>query len=174
MRRKTFAFSLMPVLFWFAASATAQQNTAPSNRTAEVTVRGCVTGGERYTFMQASTGAIFQLQGQKGRFAPVQGKLIEITANEFAPRDNSELPILRVNNLRIVADKCPIHAHPESKAGNAAPANRPSTRENPATTPYTDPGTATQAPPNENDPNISGAEGPPSPGTGNPPKPPQQ
>ncbi|HTZ95840.1 MAG TPA: hypothetical protein VMB18_05555 [Terriglobales bacterium] len=170
MRHQMLALSLLPGLL--LCSASAQQKA--SSRTAEVTVRGCITGGERYTFMQAGTGAMFQLQGETDRFAPVRGKLVEITADEFAPRDHSELPILSVNNMRLVADKCPIHAHPESKAANPAPANRPSTRENPATTPYTDPGTATQAPPNENDPNISGAEGPPSPGTGNPPKPPQQ
>ena len=173
MRHKMLVLALVPGLLWIAPSAVARQSSASSNRTAEVTVRGCVAGGERYTFMQASTGAMFQLQGQTDLFAPVQGKLVEITGNEFAPPDKSELPILRVNDLRTVADKCPIHAHPGSKAANAPPINHPSTRENPSTTPYTDPGTATQAPPNVNNPNISGAEGAPSPGTGNPPKPPQ-
>lgn len=174
MDRQRLALALVPWLLWLAASATAQQSPSSSSRTAEVTIRGCVTGGERYTFMQASTGAIFQLQGQTDRFSSAQGKLIEITGNEYAPRAHSELPILRVNNLRVVSEKCPIHAHPESKAAKSAPTNQPSTHENPNTTPYTDPGTATQTPPNVNDPNISGAEGPPSPGTGNPPKPPQR
>src|SRR5579872_2979826 len=122
----------------------AQQDTTPApprdrsaaapTQTAEITIRGCVSGETRYTFMQSSTGAMFALTGESSRFAPVRGKLVEITADEFAPQDHS--------------------------------------RES-ATAPYADPGIQSQTPPNVNNPNISGDTGAPSPGTGNPPNPPQ-
>ena len=50
--------------------AVGQQPTTPSpaDRTAEISVRGCVSGEKRYTFMQASTGAEFELVGETDRF----------------------------------------------------------------------------------------------------------
>jgi hypothetical protein len=176
MRQGTFTLFGFSVLFWCSALAIAQQpaGTTPTTRTAEITVRGCVSGGKRYTFMQSSTRAIFALQGDSSRFAPVEGKLIEITANEFAPQPNSgELPVLRVDDLRVVADKCPIEARAGSNKGSVPATNQGANSGSPATVPYADPGTLTQRPPNVNNPNISGDTGSPSPGTGNPPKPPQ-
>ena len=176
MRRGMVTLFELSVLFWCSALAAAQQPAASSatNRTAEITVRGCVSGGNRYTFMQSSTRAMFALSGDPSRFAPIQGKLVEITANEFAPKPNSgELPVLRVNDLRVVADKCPIQTRAASDKANIPAADQRSTTRPAATVPYADPGTVTQRPPNVNNPNISGDTGSPSPGTGNPPKPPE-
>lgn len=159
-----------------SAPSQTQQN-ADRSRTAEITIRGCVSGGERYTFMQASTGAMFALtKEQTDRFAPVRGKLIEITANEFAPQPKSyELPKLKVNTLHIVADKCPIQARAASRPAipSAADQGPPASASSPDTTPHRDPSTVDQTPPNVNNPNNSGDNGAPSPGTGNPPSPPQ-
>lgn len=147
----------------------------------------CERGGKRYTFVQASTGAMFALTeetnkettgktaGQTDRFARVKGKLIEVTANEFPPRGKAnELPKLQVKRLRVIANKCPA-IHRTASTGTPCLAdqkpNVPAT--SPSTKPYVDPGTETQTPPPENNPNISGDSGAPSPGTGNPPCPPQ-
>jgi hypothetical protein len=166
------------------AWATDQQDTtsaqsqgrvgATATSTAEITIRGCVSGGKRYTFMQASTGAIFALTGTN-RFAPIRGKLVEITANEFAPQGKSgELPKLQVNNLRIIAGTCPIEARAASTTASVPSADQGQlAATSPATEPYADPGTVSQAPPNVNNPNIAGDTGAPSPGTGNLPSPPQ-
>ena len=119
-----------------SASSSAHPSETPT-RTAEITIRGCISGGKRYTFMQASTGEMFALAGKADRFASARGKLIEITANEFAPEAKSDqLPELRVNILRVIADKCPIQAHPEPRMPNPAatspgpppPASSPATR----------------------------------------------
>jgi hypothetical protein len=185
VRRRTVNLTLAALALLFSAVAIAQQGTtstpsqdhpnANGTRTAEIKIRGCVSGGKRYTFMQASTEAMFELIGDKNRFASARGKLVEIAANEFAPQGNSdELPKLRVNKLRVIADKCPIQARaasrPKPPSANEGP---PAAAESPDTAPYADPGTQTQTPPNVNNPNISGDTGAPSPGTGNPPKPPQ-
>ena len=161
----------------------AQQNTTPApsrdhsaapTQTAEITIRGCVSGQTRYTFMQSSTGAMFALTGESSRFAPVRGKLVEITADELAPQDHSrELPKLRVRNLHVLADKCPIQARAASRTKIPSANQGHPAAESPATAPYADPGTQSQTPPNVNNPNISGDTGAPSPGTGNPPNPPQ-
>jgi hypothetical protein len=186
MGRRIATFLVATLALWFSAWAMAQQNTtsSPSQdhpnavpaRTAEITIRGCVSGAKRYTFMQASTGAIFALTGKTDRFASVRGKLIEVTANEFAPPQNKSngLPKLSVNKMRVVGDKCPVQAHPEPPSKpNSAWTNPPPPATSPATRPYADPGTVSQKPPNVNNPNISGDTGAPSPGTGNPPSPPQ-
>jgi len=167
----------------FAAPAVSRQNTSPApaqNRaasapspTAEITIRGCISGDKRYTFMQASTGAVFDLAGKTARFAPVRGKLIEVTANELAPPENTnQSPRLQVKTLKVVADRCPIQSAPvktaNSPSSNQAPAPAP-----PGTERYRDPSTETQTPPNVNNPNMTGDTGTPSPGTGNPPSPPQ-
>ncbi len=159
----------------------AQQNTtriasgsvpSPAS-TAQITIRGCVSGGKRYTFMQAGTGAMFELTGETSRIARVQGKLIEVKATELAPQGESdELPKLMVNNLRVVRNKCPIQARGPSKVRASAPDEGQPPPKSPATAPYGDPGAERQIPPNVNNPNISGDTGTPSPGTGNPPKPP--
>jgi hypothetical protein len=147
---------------------------ADSSTTAEITLRGCVSGGKRFTFMQASTGAMFELTGKTDRVVSSQGKLVEISATEFAAGGESdELPKLQVHYLRVVADKCPIQARPPSanqtrpSTGQHPPGPEPS----PSTRPYADPGTVNQAPPAVQNPNIEGDTGAPSPGTGNPPPP---
>ena len=184
MGRRTARFLAATLTLWFSSGIAAQQNSpsqehpdAAKARNAQITIRGCVTGEKRYTFMQASTGAIFDLTGRTDRFAPVRGKLIEVTANEFAPsQDKSNgFPKLSIKKMRVVADKCPIQAHPEPMKPNSAWTNPqpPPPATSPATRPYADPGTVSQTPPDFNNPNISGDTGSPSPGTGNPPSPPQ-
>jgi hypothetical protein len=112
--------SLSPWLF-------AQQATSA----AQITLRGCVMGAQRYTFMQASTGAEYnitesniakQSSSEVPDFSSLCGKLIEITGNEYAPNagQNSALPTLSVNKVRIIADQCPIHPGSESRAANIA------------------------------------------------------
>lgn len=109
--------------------------------------------------MQASTRAIFALTGTN-RFAPIQGKLVEITANELAPQGKSgELPDLQVNNLRVSAGKCPIQARAASTTATLPSADQGQGQlavTSPATEPYADPGTVSQVPPKVNDPNIAG------------------
>lgn len=156
------------------AAASTQQNHSnkASSATAEITIRGCVSGGNRFTFMQTNTRAAFDLIGKTDPLVPVQGKLIEITATEFAGGGRpDELPKLQVHNLRVIADKCPIQAQPPSANRTPAPApqNPPGPAQSPSTRPYADPGTVNQSPPNAPNPNINGDTGAPSPGTGNPP-----
>lgn len=169
-------------------SAQAQQQTTPprsaqsshattdhvtNSPTAEITIRGCVNGDKRYTFMQANTGAVFALTEEPtDRFAPVRGKLIEITANEFAPQPNSnELPRLNVKTLNVVADKCPIQARAAARPRIDNGSSQAPPTASPDATQHVDPGTVNQTPPNVNNPNMTGATGAPSPGTGNPPPP---
>ena len=54
----------------FSVAVVAQQNSWTQEypsvgpaRNAEINIRGCVSGEKRYTFMQASTGEIFDLTG---------------------------------------------------------------------------------------------------------------
>lgn len=157
-------------------SSSPQQHASAVAPTAVITTRGCISGAKRYTFMQTSTGAMFELSGETDRFVAVRGKLVEITGDELAPQPQSgELPTLKVNSLRVVADKCPIQARASSATANSTSANKTRAPSSGAsgTTPYTDPGTESQTPPNVENPNVSGATGAPSPGTGNPPAPPQ-
>ncbi|MFZ0291985.1 MAG: hypothetical protein WAL52_00155 [Candidatus Sulfotelmatobacter sp.] len=181
MARRMTKFLVATLTLGFSAMVVAQQNSATQERpnvapaapNAEITIRGCVSGDKRYTFMQASTGEMFDLTGSTDRFAAVRGKLIEVTANEFAPSQNKPngLPKLSVNKMQVVADKCPVQAHPEPSKPNSAWTNPqpPPPATSPATRPYADPGTVNQTPPNVNNPNTSGDTGSPSPGTGNPP-----
>lgn len=185
MSRKITRFFVATLALWFSGWGMAQQNPASSPsrdhpnevtaRTAEITIRGCVTGAKRYTFIQASTGTIFALTGKNDRFASVRGKLVEVTAKELAPLQNksSEFPKLSVDEMRVVGDKCPVQAHPEPNQPDSAWTNSQQSATSPATRPYADPGTVSQKPPNVNNPNISGDTGAPSPGTGNPPNPPR-
>ena len=118
MARSSVSLSLLVLALVFSAAAQQTTTSAPSadhpnansTRTAEIKIRGCVNGGKRYTFMQASTEAMFELLGDNNGFNSARGKLVEITANELAPQGSDELPKLRVNDLRVIADKCPIHA----------------------------------------------------------------
>jgi len=178
--RRIAKFLMAILILSFSAAIAAQQNSpspehpnAVSARNAQITIRGCVTGGKRYTFMQVSTGALFDLNGSTNRFVHVRGKLIEVTANEFSPSQNTSngLPKLSVNKMRIVANKCPIQAHPEPNLPSSAWKNPqpPPPAPSPATSPYADPGRVSQSPPNVNNPNTAGDTGAPSPGTGNPP-----
>lgn len=165
---------------WALAQKSEDSTPSPSNpnptstSTAKITIRGCITGGKRYTFMQASTGAVFALNEDTVRFGPVTGKLIEVTANERAPQPKSdELPQLQIDNLKVVAAKCPIQARKENTAAAPVTHSGQNAETSPATEPYVDPGTSSQTPPNVNNPNITGDTGAPSPGTGNPPSQPQ-
>lgn len=178
--------TIAAALFFFSTLTMAQKAT----NAAQITIRGCVMGTQRYTFMQASTGAEYDLatpdaaeahasKGGSGKavdFSSLRGKLIEITGNEYAPmsgKNASTLPTLAVEKARVIADQCPIHPGSVSRA-NASKNRTPATAKSPATPPpYVDPGTESQTPPNINNPNISGDSGAPSPGTGNPPKPPR-
>jgi hypothetical protein len=67
-----------------APSAAVQKN--PQTEARDLTIQGCVTGQERYTFMQASTGAMFGLVGPDSEFAAARGKLAEITGRELPPK----------------------------------------------------------------------------------------
>jgi hypothetical protein len=151
-------------------SRTANSQTGNS-QSAEITIRGCVSGDKRYTFMQASTGAVFALTEERtDRFAPVRGKFIEITAKEFAPQPNSdELPRLNVRALNVVGDKCPIQARAAARPRIDNGSRQAPPEASPDATQHVDPGTVNRTPPNVNNPNIGGATGAPSPGTGNPP-----
>jgi len=164
---------------FLAGLAAAQSSPPPAARTArnaEVTIRGCIDGGQRFTFMQAGTGAMFSLIGQTGRFVPLEGKLVEITGSELPPpAGSSEFPQLQVTQTKIVDNKCPIQAEPRPATANQSTPNRrqPGNAATSQTSPYTDPGTVNQRPQNVSNPNEQGATGAPSPGTGNPPPPPQ-
>jgi len=176
MTRLTLLFLALVSLAPAQQQSSPQSGTARTSRSAEVTVRGCISGGQRFTFMQAGTGAMFSLIGQTGRFVPLEGKLVEVTGSELPPpTGSSELPQLQVTQTKIVDNKCPIQAQPPSATANQASPNRrqPGNRAMPQTSPYTDPGTVNQRPPNVSNPNEQGATGAPSPGTGNPPPPPQ-
>ena len=155
----------------FAQQPGAQNNSATQTNAKQLTIQGCVTGGARYTFMQAGTGAIFELEGDPGQLAPAQGKLSEVTAREVPPK-SGELPRLEVTGLRIVAARCPIQAEARPAGASTSTANPPSpVPKSPATTPYASPGAPNQTPPGVETPNVSGASGTPSPGTGNAPSP---
>jgi hypothetical protein len=173
MRQRTLTLVAVTLFCLSGLSLAQRKTTDSSNPTAEITIQGCVIGGTRYTFLQPSTGAMFALSGDSARFSPVQGKVVEVTANEFAPKPNSnELPRLRVNQMHVVGDKCPVEpraARPSASSPVIRQGTAPTSR--PATGPYADPGTANQGPPNVNNPNISGDTGKPGSGTGNPPQP---
>lgn len=143
-------------------------------------MRGCINGGaQRYTFIQQSTGATFELQGDRSRFEQLRGKTVEVTGHESPPATATginNVPELRVQGLQIIADKCPIEAPgPASTPAAPAPQNgRERQPASPATPRYGSAGAPNQTPPAVgNNPNQPGITGAPSPGTGNPPPPPQ-
>jgi hypothetical protein len=187
MIRDILVSTLLTVLLLWSAGATAQQaqnNSAPpapvknnsQTEARDLTIQGCVTGQERYTFMQTSTGAMFGLVGPGSEFAAARGKLAEITGRELPPKPNApsgELPRLQVKNLQIVAERCPVQPRGARTSERTQPQAVPAP--SPATPRYPPMGAPDQTPPSVgNNPNVPGASGPPSPGTGNPPPQPPQ
>jgi hypothetical protein len=158
----------VPLLLCASPLSFAQQTTGSSTRApnAEITIRGCVNGQNRYTLMQASTGAVFALSGDTARLSSVRGKLIEVTGNEYAP-SSGELPGLTVKTYHVLANDCPIQPRAQAARPPAAGTQGRAPAKSTGTAPYADPGTATQTPPNVNNPNIQGDTGAPGPGTGN-------
>ncbi|PYX83256.1 MAG: hypothetical protein DMG70_11135 [Acidobacteria bacterium] len=94
----------------------------------DLTLQGCIGGHQRYTFMQAGTGVMFQLRGRDPRFARARGKFAEITARELPPNPNppsGEFPQLEVKNLRIVGDQCPVEPRARPSTERTQPQARP-------------------------------------------------
>ena len=161
-----------------AAKAPVSANAGP------ITIRGCVSGGaEAYTLAQSGTGTVFKLQGDSRHFESLRGKQVEVRAREFPPARNAgltELPRLAVDEVRVIGDRCPVQAKgkPAERRSTIPPKNRSNTRSthpNAATPRYQPPGAPDQtAPKVGNNPNVGGANGAPSPGTGNPPSPPKK
>jgi hypothetical protein len=162
----------------------AQSDPAKNAKSAEITIQGCVNGGQRYTLQQAGTGAMFAMMGDSSRFAPFQGKVAEVHASELPPDQQAasgQLPQLEVNAIRLVADKCPEQPKSNPGAASTGPAygGVPAQKPAPAvsTRPYRSPNAENSVPPSGGqNPNISGATGAPSPGTGSTPQqpPPQR
>lgn len=152
-----------------------QQNPNTSSAS-NITLRGCVNGGERYTFIESDTGSMFNIVGNTDPIADMRGKFAEVTARELPPDRNSAggaFPQLEIQKAKVISDVCPIKS--KAPKQNAAPGqNAPTANSSPSTgpesTPYSPAGAPNQRPPNVgNNPNPTGATGPPSPGTGNPP-----
>ena len=173
---------LFALLLAVAASAqnqpaTAAQSTPTRNaKSADITVQGCVSGGERYTLMQVSTGAMFAMTGDTTRFAPYKGKFAEVRASELAPNQHSasgELPQLQVKETKVVADKCPEQPKANTGAASGGPAYGGPQAQQPAPSVSTPNYQSPEAPPTQapstqvTNPNTAGAHGAPSPGTGN-------
>jgi hypothetical protein len=167
------------VFSFAAAEAESTQNRGvmssnPSNTEAaarELTLEGCVGGQERYTFMQAGTGAMFQLMSRDPQLAAARGKFAEITARELPPNPDASSPAspqLEVRNLRILGQECPIPPRGTPSSERTQPQARPAP--SPATPRYSPMGAPDQTPPAVgHNPNAPGTSGTPSPGTGNPP-----
>lgn len=158
-----------------AANAPVSPNAGP------ITIRGCLSGGEQaYTLVQSGTGTTFKLRGDKEEFKTLRGKQVEATAREFPPPQGpgfKTLPELQVYELRGIGDQCGLQAHgevPPAGTPNTIPPTRNestgSTQPNAATPRYAPPGEPQQPPKAGINPNVSGVNGAPSPGTGNPPK----
>jgi hypothetical protein len=159
------------------------QSANERGRSATVAISGCINGGHnRFTMTQQSTGAIFGLQGQETELENARGRLVEVKGDELPPPGGGglkNLPQLKVRRIRVVADKCPIQTevrHRPELPREAGP-SKPATA---ATPEYGAPGAVDQTPPTVgNNPTNwgNGAQGAPSPGTGNtapaPSKPPQ-
>jgi hypothetical protein len=155
---------------------TGPRSDARSASARHLTLNGCVAGtGERYTFMQTKTLNSFLLQGDHVQLEDARGKLVELTGRELPPPGGegmSARPRLEVSQLRVLADRCPIQTAVRQRSdvqGSQTP-EKPSTA---ATPDYRRPG-AQQTPPRVgNNPTTwgNGAQGAPSPGTGNAPPP---
>lgn len=151
-----------------------QQNPNTSSAS-HLTLRGCVNGGERYTFIESDTGSMFNIVGNTDTVAPLTGKFAEVTARELPPARNSAtagpFPQIEIQQAKVLSDVCPIKS--KVPKPNTRPNSSPSRSTKsalPESTPYTPPGARNQTPPGVgNNPNPTGATGPPSEGTGNPP-----
>ncbi len=185
------AFLFTCLLFISVAVAASQQTSnvpaaqavsSQAGNAGPITVRGCVSGGkEAYTLAQSGTGVMFKLQGDTSRFEQFRGQQIEVTARELPPPARAgtglnNLPVLMVKQARVVGDQCPFREN--SGAPVAAPTNLPQNPPPPSHAPsaatprYASPGAPNQTAPNvPNNPNTQGANGAPSPGTGNTPPP---
>jgi hypothetical protein len=152
-----------------------QQNPNTSSAS-HLTLRGCVNGGERYTFIESDTGSMFNIVGNTDSIASLTGKFAEVTARELPPARNSasagSFPQIEIKEAKVLSDVCPIKSKapkPDTRH-SSSPTSRSSNSAVPETTPYSAPGAPNQTPPAVgNNPNPTGATGPPSPGTGNPP-----
>lgn len=146
-----------------------------------IIVLGCLSGGrDAYTLAQSGTGTMFKLQGGS-QFEQFRGKQVEVTARELPPVKRTglnDLPVLTVNQVRVIGDLCPFSESTGAPA--ATPTGIPQTQNAPsrntssgaAAPRYGSPGAPNQTPPNiGTNPNVQGANGAPSPGTGNPPPP---
>lgn len=71
------------------SKATGAQSQPEKTKSADITIRGCITGGQRYTLAQLSTGAMFALRGDRSQLAPLQGKVAEVHATELPPDQHS-------------------------------------------------------------------------------------
>lgn len=144
-----------------------------------LTLVGCIAGGrEQYTFMQTNTQASFLLLGDPSKFENARGKLVQVRGRELPPNGSEGVkgtPRLQVVKLRLISDKCPIQTavrQPSIARGNHGQEQAPIA----ATPKYGSPGAVNQTPPQVgNNPTNwgNGAQGAPSPGTGNAPPPPQ-
>ena len=172
---------VMPLTLLLSSMAFAQQNgdipqqNPNTSSASNITLRGCINGGERFTFIESDTGSMFNLVGDTSSFEKLTGKFAEVTARELPPdrkSDAGSFPQLQIKEARVISDSCPIKSG--APKPNQAPSRVPTTSSAPAkgpeTTPYAGPGAPNQTPPTVgNNPNPAGATGPPSPGTGNPP-----
>jgi hypothetical protein len=165
-----------------SGSSAANAKGAPGNAqkpSARIVVNGCINGAaSRYTLMQRSTGAVFALLGPGAQLEQARSKLVEVRGEELPPAGGAglkDLPRLKVSSVRVLSDKCPIETEmrrPAGKATSNGTGNPPSA----ATPEYGAPGAVNQTPPPvSNNPTTwnNGAQGAPSPGTGNTPPPAQ-
>lgn len=167
MRAAFFVVLLSGVALAQTGDPSPQSANAHGTNARQLTVRGCVTGDQRYSLTQAGTGTGFSLEGDPVKLASAKGKLAEVTGREMPPdASTGPLPRLMVNDVKIVEQECPPGA-PASRRSASTTAAPPPTASAPS--PYSGVGAPDQTPPTVNNPNISGATGAPSPGTGNPP-----
>ncbi|HZQ69067.1 MAG TPA: hypothetical protein VFA68_11165 [Terriglobales bacterium] len=172
----------LPLTLALSTIAFAQQNgTIPqqnpnTSSASSITLRGCINGGERFTFIESDTGSMFNIVGNTNPLAGLTGKLAEVTAREFPPDQKSaagSFPQLEIKEARVISDVCPVKSKapkPNAAPDTTSPTARSPQNAGPETTPYANPGAPNQTPPAVgNNPNPAGATGPPSPGTGNPP-----
>lgn len=168
MMRAAFAIIMLSAIALAQTSDPSPQSAnAHGTNARHLTVRGCVTGDQRYSLTQASTGTGFSLEGDPGQLTSAKGKLVEVTGREIPPDAASgPLPKLLVEDVKIIDEKCPQGAPASRRSASSTSAAPPTGK---APSPYSNTGAPDQTPPTVNNPNISGATGAPSPGTGNPP-----
>jgi hypothetical protein len=158
---------VLPLIFGslVAISQRADRGAADGTGTnaQHLTVRGCIRGDKRSTVTQEGTGATFRLQGKERQVASNRGKLVELLVKELSPSagdSRAALPVLQVEQLKLIAAECPATANtPTSKSDSGA--NQDRARDSVVPRPMS-PGASTN-------PNTSGDSGAPSAGTGNTP-----